>query len=292
MKKPNLFIMGAPKCGTTSMVEWLSDHPEIYFSPIKEPHYYNTDHTHNVVTNYNQYLNLFKNASENHKIIAEASVWYLYSYEAIRNIILDSSQDNKYIVMLRNPIEMAYSLHEQQVFNLNEPQKDFKRAWFLQEDRKENKSIAITTRDAKLLLYGEVCKLGNQVNRLLQYVDKKNVKFLILDDIKNDPMKVFDEVLEFLNVSTFVKTDFKAVNTAKVRKSKNIALLVKLLGRLKKNIGITKGFGILNKSNQLNVSNIKRVSLSDDMKKILKDYFKEDVKLLSKVIDKDLSCWL
>ena len=292
MKKPNLFIMGAPKCGTTSMVEWLSDHPEIYFSPIKEPHYYNTDHTHNVVTNYNQYLNLFKNASENHKIIAEASVWYLYSYEAIRNIILDSSQDNKYIVMLRNPIEMAYSLHEQQVFNLNEPQKDFKRAWFLQEDRKENKSIAITTRDAKLLLYGEVCKLGNQVNRLLQYVDKKNVKFLILDDIKNDPMKVFDEVLEFLNVSTFVKTDFKAVNTAKVRKSKNIALLVKLLGRLKKNIGITKGFGILNKSNQLNVSNIKRVSLSDDMKKILQDYFKEDVKLLSKVIDKDLSCWL
>ena len=292
MKKPNLFIMGAPKCGTTSMVEWLSDHPEIYFSPIKEPHYYNTDHTHNVVTNYNQYLNLFKNASENHKIIAEASVWYLYSYEAIRNIILDSSQDNKYIVMLRNPIEMAYSLHEQQVFNLNEPQKDFKRAWFLQEDRKENKSIAITTRDAKLLLYGEVCKLGKQVNRLLQYVDKKNVKFLILDDIKNDPMKVFDEVLEFLNVSTFVKTDFKAVNTAKVRKSKNIALLVKLLGRLKKNIGITKGFGILNKSNQLNVSNIKRVSLSDDMKKILKDYFKEDVKLLSKVIDKDLSCWL
>ena len=292
MKKPNLFIMGAPKCGTTSMVEWLSDHPEIYFSPIKEPHYYNTDHSHNVVTNYNQYLNLFKNASENHKIIAEASVWYLYSYEAIRNIILDSSQDNKYIVMLRNPIEMAYSLHEQQVFNLNEPQKDFKRAWFLQEDRKENKSIAITTRDAKLLLYGEVCKLGKQVNRLLQYVEKKNVKFLILDDIKNDPTKVFDEVLEFLNVSTFVKTDFKAVNTAKVRKSKNIALLVKLLGRLKRNIGITKGFGILNKSNQLNVSNIKRVSLCDDMKKILQDYFKEDVKLLSKVIDKDLSCWL
>lgn len=292
MKKPNLFIMGAPKCGTTSMVEWLSDHPEIYFSPIKEPHYYNTDHTHNVVTNYNQYLNLFKNASESHKIIAEASVWYLYSYEAIRNIILDSSQDNKYIVMLRNPIEMAYSLHEQQVFNLNESQKNFKRAWFLQEDRKENKSIAITTRDAKLLLYGEVCKLGKQVNRLLQYVDKKNVKFLILDDIKNDPMKVFDEVLEFLNVSTFVKTDFKAVNTAKVRKSKKIALLVKLLGRLKKNIGITKGFGILNKSNQLNVTNIKRVSLSDDMKKILQDYFKEDVKLLSKLIDKDLSCWL
>ena len=44
MIRPNFFILGAPKCGTTSVAAWLSEHQEVYMSPTKEPHFFNTDH--------------------------------------------------------------------------------------------------------------------------------------------------------------------------------------------------------------------------------------------------------
>ncbi len=42
-RRPNFFIVGAPKCGTTAWVRYLEDHPDVYFSPSKEPHYFCTD---------------------------------------------------------------------------------------------------------------------------------------------------------------------------------------------------------------------------------------------------------
>ncbi len=292
MKYPNFFILGAPKCGTTSMVDWLSEHPEIYFSPSKEPHYYNTDHSHNVITTKKQYLKLFDDATQNHKVLGEASVWYLYSQDAVKNIINDKVGDVKYLVMLRNPVAMSYSLHEQQVFNLNENILDFEEAWFLQDRRKENKDIAITTRDSKLLLYGDACKLGEQVDRLLKRVKKEDVKFILLDDVKEDPKKVYDDILNFLEINPFNKLNFEVLNSAKVRKNKNTALLVKILGKIKHKLRITKGFGILNKSNELNVSFTKRAALSPKMEQTLKEYFKSDILLLQELIQRDLSNWL
>ena len=65
MFKPNFFILGAPKCGTTSMAKWLSEHPEIFMSKYKEPHYYNTDNRR-VVVNHQHYLSLFKKIKQTH----------------------------------------------------------------------------------------------------------------------------------------------------------------------------------------------------------------------------------
>lgn len=292
MRKPNLFILGAPKCGTTSMASWLDEHPQIFMSPIKEPHFYNTDHTHNVVTDKSQYLKLFKNSTEKHKIIGEASVWYLYSEKAVENIINDYGDTTQYIVMLRNPISMAFSLHEQQVFNLNEPEVNFRKAWDLQESRKRNKEIGSTTRDSKLLLYGEACKLGKQVQRLLQKVEREKVKFVLIDDLKLDPKKAYDDILEFLDIDSFNRSDFRPVNTAKVRRSTNLAFVVKAIGLLKKRLNINKGFGFLNKLNGINVVNIKREAIDEEMHLLLRDYFREDIDLLSRLLKKDLSAWL
>src|SRR5690349_11404630 len=99
MLKPNFFILGAPKCGTTSMAKWLSDQPEIFISKHKEPHYYNTDGKR-VVLEYRHYLSLFENATGFHKIIGEASTGYLYSKQAVPNIINDLNNKHlKFLVM-------------------------------------------------------------------------------------------------------------------------------------------------------------------------------------------------
>jgi Sulfotransferase domain len=290
--QPNCFILGAPKCGTTSLAEWMGEHPNIFMSPRKEPHYYNKDHKHVIVHNYGQYLSLFKNANESHKIVGEASVWYLYSKVAVKNILMDIPlKDVKFVVMLRNPTEMAYSLHEQQVFNLNEPEKNFKKAWNLQDDRKRNKKVGISTRDPQLLVYGEICRLGAQVEQLFEQVPKVQVKIIVLDDIKENALKVYRDLLSFLELPYDGRIHFTAKNTAKVRKFEFFALLVKMLGKVKHALKIKKGFGLLNKVDEINLTTIKREPMDANTEKMLKVYFKEDIDLLSKLIDRDLTYW-
>ena len=87
MKKPNFFVVGAPKCGTTSMCNYLGEHKEIFIPERKELYYFCTDfRTHKYrVANEQEYLSYFTKAG-NLKCIGEGSVWYLYSKEAAQNI--------------------------------------------------------------------------------------------------------------------------------------------------------------------------------------------------------------
>ena len=87
MVSPNFFILGAPKCGTTSLASWLSDHPHIFIPPIKEPHYFNTDDQHRNIRRRLDYEKLFRGVTEKHIGVGEASVWYLSSEVAVRNIL-------------------------------------------------------------------------------------------------------------------------------------------------------------------------------------------------------------
>lgn len=292
MKKPNFFILGAPKCGTTAMAQWLSTHPEIFISKIKEPHYYNTDHKNTIVNNDRQYFSLFEKASNKHKVVGEASVFYLYSKDAVFNIKKDlDNNDLKFLVMIRNPVEMAYSLHQQQVYNLNEPVKDFKKAWNLQVERKKGNKITLLTRNEIQLLYGDVCKLGEQLQRLFKAVDKNSVKIVLLEDLKKDPEKAYKDVLSFLNLSVDDRNDFNPINEGKSRKFVVLAMVVKTLGVIKHKLKITKGVGILNKAMEVNNTPATRDKMDVEFANELKAYFKDDVLLLSSLINKDLSCW-
>ena len=86
MKKPNFFILGAPKCGTTSLASWLSEHSDVFMSPIKEPHHFCSDFGYKEYRSHQRYLSLFRKANEQHRAIGEASATYLYSKVAVKNI--------------------------------------------------------------------------------------------------------------------------------------------------------------------------------------------------------------
>lgn len=124
MKSPNLFVVGAPRCGTTSLFAALKQHPEVYASVLKEPHFHAPDlpaqpHT---VSDPDDYARLFAAAGEQ-RIRAEASVWYLYSHEApVR--IAQAHPDARIVVLLRNPVEMAISLYELYLRTGNEADTD------------------------------------------------------------------------------------------------------------------------------------------------------------------------
>src|SRR6056297_204893 len=88
IKKPNFFIIGAPKCGTTSMARYLGEHPDIFFSDPKEPNFFNTDFSEKIriTTEIKEYLKLFQGADK-YRRVGEGTVWYFFSKEAILYIL-------------------------------------------------------------------------------------------------------------------------------------------------------------------------------------------------------------
>lgn len=150
IKKPNFFIIGAPKCGTTAMARYLGEHPDVFFSSPKEIHYFNTDflNKRKKITE-KVYLEKFFKGSENFKAVGEGSVWYLYSEEAVPNI-LKFNPKARFIVMVRNPISMFHSRFHQSLINSWENVKTPMEAWNLQWERKKSKSIPPFCRDKKL----------------------------------------------------------------------------------------------------------------------------------------------
>ncbi|MCH6588336.1 MAG: sulfotransferase, partial [Proteobacteria bacterium] len=89
MKRPDFFIVGAPRCGTTAMYHYLEAHPEIFMSEEKEPHYFSSIETSSihprVIRDKKKYLALFKKAN-NAKAIGEASTSYLWDPESAKLI--------------------------------------------------------------------------------------------------------------------------------------------------------------------------------------------------------------
>ncbi|MGJ0516434.1 MAG: sulfotransferase domain-containing protein [Methylomicrobium sp.] len=290
MNNPNFFIIGAPKCGTTSLAAWLSEHPQIYI-PYKEIHYFSTDLKSTWVPDRAQYEELFSRAEPQHKALGDASVWYLYSKVAVQNIE-KFCQNPRYIVCLRNPVDMAYSLHEQQLVEGNENIESFERAWELSEARLLGKEISPWCLEPKHLVYKEACSLGRQLERLFQMVPKERVHLVILDDVKENPGAEYRKVLQFLNVDDDGRVDFSAHNPAKRNRFSFVRRMTLSLGNIKRRLGLHYPFGVLKWINQHNMQYRPRPELSPDMRRRLQDYFKADVEKLGALIDRDFSGWI
>lgn len=291
MKKPNFFIIGAPKCGTTALASYLASHPNIFITNPKEPHHYNSDLKHGSFKDRGKYLSLFEQAEARQTVIGEASVWYLYSTEAVLNILKDAP-DAKFIVMLRNPITMAPSLHEQMVFSGYETEKDFEKAWKLQSIRRNGKKIPFWCDEPKLLLYKDACSLGSQYERVSNIIPDSNLLPIILDDLQQEARSVWTKVLRFLNVPDDGRIDFPVVNPAKVRRSAFIKTVNDGYCKVRNALGL-KGLntGFFSWLDKWNHKSRPRPSLSPEMTNALKLEFSEEIELLEKKLERDLSKW-
>jgi hypothetical protein len=291
-RKPNLFLIGAPKCGTTSMVNYLNDHPEVFSSAIKEPHYFNTDSNHRYCDTLNQYLDLFSNATPKHKYLLEGSVWYLYSDVAIKNI-LEFNPDAKFMVMLRNPVSMFFSLHKELLFGGSETIKDPIEAWNLQNNRRYGINNPIGTIAREKLQYGDVCKLGKQAQKAADLIPTENLQFILLDDLIENPDKTFRNTCSFLNIKQISLKHYSIYNKSKSRRSNFLADLIRNTSHIKRKLGIKKGTGIARKINEMNTTNIEIINKKQKIAftATLLDYFYKDIILLEKVINRDLKIW-
>ena len=290
-RKPNFFILGAPKCGTTSVAYWLRDHDNVFVSDPKEPHYFNTDSDFHDVFSLDQYEALFDTASDRHRAVGEASVWYLASDDAVGNI-LEYQPDARFIVCLRNPTEASPSQHDQMVFSGDENLLSFEAAWHAQERRASGRlKLPPTCVDVKHLLYGPSFCYGSLIEKLYRRVDKDRVCVILMDDITTDPGAVYRRILKHVGVEDDGRREFPLSNPAKERKSMLLRRLNRYFTIIKYRLGITGGTGLGKSIDRWNEIVRPRQPLQAGLKQELVEYFSADIDLLQDLLGRDLQHW-
>lgn len=299
MTQPNFFIVGAPKCGTTALSDYLKEHPNIYFSEPKEPHYFAQDfENYRLTKNLEEYLSLFDESTPNHTAIGEGSVFYLFSSVALKKIY-EFDPQAKIIVMLRNPVDLVYSFHSQLLYSADEKEKDFEKAWRLQELRQQGKQIPSKCRETAFLQYAAMGKLGEQVERLFTVFPPEQIKIIWFEDFVKSTKEVYDNVINFLGVPEDNRTDFIRINENKTHKlevvgsfsQKPPALLSNIALKTKDILGIERLY-ILDTIRSLNTKVSSRKTLRNDLRAELIEEFADDIKKLSQLLNKDLNHWL
>lgn len=289
MRKPDLFIVGAPKCGTTAMAYYLSEHPDIYMSSPKEPHYFNFDFEDRHTKKLDDYERIFFDAGSA-KVVSEASVLYLYSECAIENIIR-YQPEAKFMVMLRSPADLVYSWHSELIQSWGENIVDFEKAWELSSERREKRLLPRRGVSAKRFDYQSIGMLGSQVQRMMNIVSSENVIFILYDDFKSDPASQYEKTLFFLGLDDDSRQRFQVVNSNRVKKSKMADHAVRAAYKLKNTFGVNTNLGLLSALRRINTKYTERLPLSEQMLLKLHAFYEEEVLLLGKIVGRDLSGW-
>ena len=297
--RPSFFIVGAPKCGTTALYEYLRPHPNIFMPEIKEPHFFARDlGTYPRVKTLDDYLALFAPATGRHLQLGEASVYYLRSTVAIP-AIREFNPEAKLIAMFRDPVDMVYSLHSQLLHVSEESVADFEAAWRLQERRARGLDLPPRIRSPLLVQYAEVGRFGTQVERMLASFPREQVKLILYDDFAESPQRIYDEVIAFLGVPHDGRTEFPRINENKgVRVAwlrrfyrKPPPALREAVRSLKRAVGGETISAAKKKLVALNTVRERRAPLSPALRAEIAAGFQEEVALLGRLMNRDLSHW-
>ena len=292
--KPNFFIPGAAKSGTTSLHELLDTHPDISMSKEKEPVYWNNK-LFNEFENLeiSRYLNLFE---QDVKIKGESTTSYMYYDNFIKNVKDNFHQPPKFIFILRNPID-RYNSHYNWLKGLG----------------KEKRRIDKIIEEERYLDFKEYNDYPKQyyqfglyykwISRFIENFGKENIKIVTFEKLISERLNILNSCYEFLGVSKMDSVNFiKSNKTNKVIFPSMYHFLRKSsIGKMKYT-SISKYF--LPKKIRMKIKSLMKIAiknwisveskkeiLSDKQRKKLRDKYFEDVMSLKNKLNYDFSEW-
>lgn len=286
--KPNLFIVGAPKCGTTAWVEYLSAHPDVQFSDVKEPHYFCFDFPRmSQVSNLEEYLDLFRRSTA--RVVGEASVLYLYSGAAVKEIY-EFNPDAKIVILVREQEEFLPSFHNQLCLNFQETIDDFELAWKLSEARTPE-TISNACRVASQLNYKDMGKFYKYVKRYFDVFPHQQIRLFHYDDWIEDTRAVYLQILDFLDLDDDGRVDFPRVNARARHRNVGIAKFLQQPPRpversvelLHKSFGV-RSFGVATTIERLNRRPGSDRTISSELEAEIRDFYRSENQLLDELI--------
>lgn len=295
MKRPDLFIIGAFKAGTTALYEYLRVHPQVFMSVPKEPMYFGADLTprYRRMTE-EEYLALFKGAADLQRA-GEGSPWYLYSTEAPREI-LDFAPQAQAIVLLRNPVDVMYAQHSQLVFNQREDIVDFGAALDAEDDRRRGGRIPADALRPEALFYRHSVRFADQLRHWFEIFGRERMHLILFDDLVADPRAVYRGTLEFLGVDSSYEVDLSVYNPNRRARSGLVQRLIfapprplrTLFGKLR---SMPIAHRLRDRMVAANSRRATRAEMDPELRRRLRDEFAPQVADLGELIGRDLSAW-
>jgi hypothetical protein len=301
-RRPDFFIVGAPRSGTTAMFHYLSSHPDVYMSDRKEMHFFGRDLNFGPQI-YRRTLEAYLAEYEGRngeRRAGEASVWYLLS-KTTANEIKEFNPDANIIIMLRDPTELLHSMYYMFRYDGNEHLLSFEEALRAENLRRAGQLTTRQTYFAQGLVYREIVRFTEQVQRYFDAFGRERVHIIIYDDFAGDTAGTYRKALEFLDVdSTGVATDFNVINGNRTVKSSALQFVLNdgLVRRAAVALQpmLSRPFFVLlrtmrEKWMRSNLHFEKRPTLSPELKAKLKREFAPEILRLSELLGRDLTHW-
>ena len=313
-KEPNFFVIGAAKCGTTTLYDFLEQHSEVYMSPIKEPHFFCSDirienfsdeykkyvYSRGIniqdyvagdmskkywewyVDDFTTYLKLFKNVT-NQKAIGEISNGYLFSTVSA-NEIKDKYPEAKIVMILRNPVSRAYSHY---LANVRDGRTTLSFRDELEADlKKSNKGWC------KSHNYVEMGMYYQQVKRFMDAFPNNQILIFLNDDLKTDANAVGKKLFDYIGVDANASINYSnKQNEAKMPKWPRLIKFITQTG-LKRKLSRALPSRIQTNVKPFFFKEGKIPNMSEEDKQWLITLFKDDIQKTQVLINRDLSNWL
>lgn len=221
---PNLFIVGAPKCGTTAWVEYLRTHPDIFFPAVKDQCYFALDLPRFRLTrSAHDYAELFADAG-GAKVVGEASAMYLFS-SAAADAIRAYDPKAKIIIFLREQEEFLPSLHNQFLWEFAEDIEDFEEAWRLSRERTPD-NVPKGCLEPRTLDYAAMGRFHEQVERYLANFPAEQILVVKFGDWVANPRRAYLEILDFLGLADDGRNEFPRINPGVTYRSRRLTGLI------------------------------------------------------------------
>jgi hypothetical protein len=294
---PNFIIIGAAKAGTSSVFQYMGQHPEIFTSTPKEPSFFLFDSFvpefkgpgddafyRTVVADPDAYAALFAKA-QNEKALGEASTNYLHDEGAARRIH-KRIPDVRLIVVLRNPVERAYS-HYWMYRLAGRETESFARALDQEEVRRSNNW-------GSGWQYGRTGCYAQHIGRFLTLFPRERLLITLYEDFERDPISFMKDLFRFLNVDeSFVPSMNVRYNVSGLPKSALTRFLLSsrhpIRQTLKNMVPKSARFHLATRLRQKYLS---KPEMPEDCKDRLREMYRTDLADLEKMLNRSLDHWI
>jgi len=295
--RPEFFIVGAAKSGTTSLHHYLRQHPSVFMPSVKELNFFGLDRPSRHVPRLTleEYLANFRGSPPGARI-GEASVSYLRSTAAAAEIAA-FGPGAQAIVMLRNPLEVMQALHAELVFLGLEDIADFAEALRAEADRRAGRRIPAAINNPRGLLYRDAVRYPEQLARYLEALGPDQVHVIVFDDFSADTAASVAGTFRFLGVDDAFRPRLEVLNEAKAPRSRVLQRLAAsppgwVRATARRLLPRTTRKAAYRAITRLNARRRTRAALDPALRAELVEDLAGDVARLGEMLDRDLSGWL
>jgi Sulfotransferase domain. len=299
MKRPDFFLVGAPKCATTAMTEYCSQHPELFIPRLRQkdiPFFGDDLHRSRPKESLDEYLAYYREALPTQRA-GEACVWYMYSSSAPTDIRA-FAPNAQIVIILRNPVDMVYSQHSQLVYTQDEDIHDFAEALEAESDRRAGRRDTPMTGNVpkEAYYYTFLGEYSSHVARYFKVFGRDRVHVVIYDDLRDDTSSSVVETFRELGVDPAAPIDFRVVNASKVARSNRLQRMIQnppaRLVSIYRAATPERAHGELAHALvRINTRYQARPPMPRETRRILQRRFLPDVERLSSVLGRDLTGW-